>query len=559
MDVLRVDRVLAGGCRRPIGMWSQFADHGTVNKYTFHYYNEDHHAAAMQTVEAALRTAAAKACVAKKKAKAKARKRKRTRPRRRRHPAFTAAAPSTASEAAATAPNDVVDVYGNSDEGDMSAGLTRSGPAAADYVGRTEAAKFLEAWKAAGSTMTTSPALDSRWTRVCFCGQGTDVGPVASSAEVGLPLITGSEEGRGPLYDVTHVAFEGDHSPLSVGPQGDKLPVVPDAAGTTPKAFPLAALRIGDGLIVSIPGEMTEEMGKRVRASVLAAVGSAGISHVVLSGLANEYISYFTTPEEYDRQHYEGGSTLYGRASSEVLKQNLTDLARDLAQGQPAPAPYAYDPTNGLSADSPPFPDGATAAGARGQPGTTPRLERATFSWQGGPKGYDRPLDRPFVTIRQRVGSGWQAVDSDLGLNVLWSVDDNGVYQAEWEAPVSAPLGTYSFLITGRHYTLESGPFQVTPTTRLVLSQAQAPAGRLGVTIGYPAAVPEQDLTYRPAIANAGSVTFDVAGRRVTVARPAHGGLFSVPVPAAGTVSIAMGGAQDRYGNANASALVLRP
>src|SRR5205085_10975399 len=141
-----------------------------------------------------------------------------------------------------------------------------------------------------------------------FCGQSTRVGRVDNSAVIGLPLLTGSEEGRGPLYDLTHVHFEGRMNPASVGPQGDKIPVIADTA--VPKAVPLATLRLANRVIATIPGEMTVEMGRRVRRAVLAAGASGGVKAVILSGLANEYLQYFTTPEEYQRQHYEGGSTL---------------------------------------------------------------------------------------------------------------------------------------------------------------------------------------------------------------------------------------------------------
>ena len=134
------------------------------------------------------------------------------------------------------------------------------------------------------------------------------------------------------------------------GIAADAITVVPDASASTPRAVPLAVLRIGNRVIATIPGEMTEEMGKRVRASVLGAVQGAGVNTVVLSGLANEYVSYFTTPEEYERQHYEGGSTLYGRYSSNLLKQSLTDLAARMAGGQAAPDAFPFDPNNGLMA-----------------------------------------------------------------------------------------------------------------------------------------------------------------------------------------------------------------
>src|SRR4051794_24282378 len=271
VHVLRVDKYL-GKRRVPVGMWSTFADHGTVNKFQFTYYNEDHHGAATQRVESAIR-----------------------------------------SSGKVPAGQDVVNAYGNTDEGDISAGLTRSGPAAADFVGTREASAFLGAWKQAGGHMQRSPKLDWRWTRMCFCGQNTAVGPVADHGSFGLSEFTGSEEGRGPLFDVTRTTFEGDHLPVSAGglpqnpvsdpAQGDKIVI--GAPLDVPKAVPLLALRIANRMIVSVPGEMTEEMGRRVRAAVLAASAKAGISSAVISGLANEYADYFTTPEEYDAQHYE--------------------------------------------------------------------------------------------------------------------------------------------------------------------------------------------------------------------------------------------------------------
>src|SRR5438105_4559932 len=158
-------------------------------------------------------------------------------------------------------------------------------------------------------------------------------------------------------------------------------------------------------------------MGRRVKRTSLQAAqeSSQGMQHVAVVGLANQYVSYFTTPEEYERQHYEGGSTLYGRYSSNLLKQSLTDLAARLVNGQAAPDAFPYDPNNGLTATSSPFPRGASSASSGAQPGATARLARATFGWSGGPKGQDRPLDHPFVTIRRRVGSSWQHFTDDLG------------------------------------------------------------------------------------------------------------------------------------------------
>ncbi|MDP9182241.1 MAG: neutral/alkaline non-lysosomal ceramidase N-terminal domain-containing protein, partial [Actinomycetota bacterium] len=317
VQVLRVDKTIRGRSR-PVGMWSTFADHGTVNKFQFGVYNADHHGSATRVVEQQIRALGGV-------------------PRG----------------------QDVVNAYGNTDEGDQSAGLTRSGPAASDLVGRVEAAAMMRAWKDAGKHLTDTPKLGTRWTRVCFCGQLTPGGPVSDAATPGLPLFTGSEEGRGPLHDVTQTPFEGDASPV-VDPldpaQGHKIPVPTSAlgGGATPTAVPLTVAQVGERLIATIPGEMTAGMGRLVRGALALAGQGRGINAVQLSGLANEYLSYFVTPQEYDAQHYEGGSTMYGRESSVLLMQQLQVLTQALLVNRPAPPPYAEDPTNGVAATAPP-------------------------------------------------------------------------------------------------------------------------------------------------------------------------------------------------------------
>ena len=516
VNVLRVDKV--GRRRTPLGMWSTFSNHGTINKYTFNYYNADHHGSATRVVEAAIRRSG------------------RVPPRQ-----------------------EVVNAYGNTDEGDISSGLDRSGPAAADYVGRLEAREMLAAWRAAGKSLSRTPALDLRWTRVCFCGQDTEEGPVDSSPVVGFPLLTGSEEGRGPLFDVTQRPHEGVRNPAPSGPQGHKLPVLTSDESSTPRAVPLMALRVGDGMVVSIPGEMTAEMGRRVRESVQRTVAGAGVSRTVISGLANEYLSYFVTPEEYDRQHYEGGSQMFGRNSSLVLQGSLRDLARSLVEGRPAPEPYAFDPRNGLAADAPDFGPGAEGGAPLAQPATTQRLGHAEFAWQGGPRGLDRPLDGAFVEIRRKVGKRFMRVDSDLGLNLLWRVDSEGRHTARWEVPLGAKAGLYRFRVTANRYRMDSQPFRVVAASNLQAVAVDAGAGRVGIELRYPVPVPEQDITYRPGRAGSGRVVFTVRGRRVVASRRARRGAFSVRVPASGTVVLPAGAARDRFGNRNANALTLRP
>ena len=169
---------------------------------------------------------------------------------------------------------------------------------------------MMRAWRRAGRRLAAKPAFDVRWTRVCFCGQETEGGAVAEEPSVGFPFLTGSEENRGPLYDETHVNHEGNRLPADMGAQGRKIQALGPPEATFPTAVPLMTIRLGDRLLASVPGEMSVEMGRRTRTAVLGAARPLGVRRVVLAGYANEYVHYFVTPEEYEQQHYEGGSTL---------------------------------------------------------------------------------------------------------------------------------------------------------------------------------------------------------------------------------------------------------
>ena len=174
------------------------------------------------------------------------------------------------------------------------------------------------------------------------------------------------------------------------------------------------------------------------------------------------------------------------------------------------------------------------------QPATTQRLDQAVFSWQGGAGGLDLPVDsaaspdHAFITVRRQLADGaWSTVTDDLGLQIYWGVDPNGVYTAHWEIPLDATLGTYDMFVTANHYTLTSSPFAVVPSLRLAVTSPSA--GTLHV--GYPAAVYNSDITYRPA---------DISGGTVS-------GVAIAGATAAGS-SVAAGAALDAFGNCNGNA-----
>jgi sugar phosphate isomerase/epimerase len=333
---------------------------------------------------------------------------------------------------------------------------------------------------------------------------------------------------------------EGNRLPAPVDPHGYKIPSAGGGADV-PNAVPLFAVRIGGRILVSVPGEMSAGMGRRVREAVRDATGVPA----TIAGLANEYLSYFVTPEEYDQQHYEGASTLYGRATSVLIQMSLTDLAQRLVRGEPAPEPHPFDPVNGVSPDGAPFPLGAEAGEITAQPQDVERLQHATFSWRGGERGFDRPLDAAFIRVERRGKRRWTKSADDLGMAIAWNQDAENVYRVQWEVPLHARAASYRFVVTANHYRLVSEPFRVRPATSL---RAQAVQG--GLRLLYPVAVPNEDFNARPEAASGGRITYTLDGRRRT-RKVTRGQLFRLPAGA----SVAAGAVRDRYGNRNASAV----
>ncbi len=524
LDVLRVDKLLDGRLV-PVGMWSTFANHGTVTLGSrAQSYNGDHLGAAMLTAEDALRR--------------------------------TGGAPPG---------QDVVTAFSNADEGDTSSALDRTGPAAAEYVGRVEAAAMLRAWAGAGDRLSSTPELDLRWTRFCFCGQETEGGRVDDKAVPGLPLLTGSDEHRGQLHENTGVVFEGHRLPVEAGPQGNKIQLEPQGV-PIPVGAPLAVVRVGDGVVVSNPGEVTTEVGRRLKEAVTSAFAGTGVRSVAISGLANEYQGYFTTPEEYAWQAYEGGQTNFGKYSANLLVEQTGLLAASMAEGRPAPPAYDFDPTNGLQPDTTPFPDGAEQGEVLDQPVPVTRLGRAAFSWRGGARGTDRPLDRAFVNVQRRVDGGWRRVHDDLGTTIEWRVAGNeqvplgaryameaheGRYTTHWEVPLDTIPGDYRFVVKAKQYRLASAAFPVSRGSLLSVAPVRAPEGKASFTLTYPQPDPYVDLTWRPQVASGTAVTVLVDGATVVVS-PSRRDVFTVDAAPGDLVVVPGHTVGDPYGNRTA-------
>jgi neutral ceramidase len=161
---------------------------------------------------------------------------------------------------------------------------------------------------------------------------------LARRPAVGAALVAGAHENVTPIVHRIPPFRAGTPKPWRTRhPQGEKWVigtrwlqplVVPTRS--FPRVLPLQVVRIGDRALVGRPFEVTVASGRRIASAVASEVAEEGVAEVVVSSVANEYVGYVATPEEYARQHYEGGHTLYGPATQPFLAAHAARWASEV-------------------------------------------------------------------------------------------------------------------------------------------------------------------------------------------------------------------------------------
>ncbi|CAA0816024.1 Neutral ceramidase, partial [Striga hermonthica] len=232
-----------------------------------------------------------------------------------------------------------------------------------------------------------------------------------------------------------------------------------------PSILPVQILRIGQLVILSVPGEFTTMAGRRLRDAVKEALTSEGSKkfgsniHVVIAGLTNTYSQYVTTFEEYQIQRYEGASTLYGPHTLSGYIQEFKKLASALVSGQPVePGPQPPDLLDKqISLLSPVVMD-ATPIGVNfgdvsldvPQNSTFKRGENVTVVfWSACPRN-DLMTEGTFALVEIfKKKDTWLPVydDDDFCLRFKWwrpsKLSARSYAAIEWLIPREAELGIY--------------------------------------------------------------------------------------------------------------------
>ena len=311
--------------------------------------------------------------------------------------------------------------------------------------------------------------LQSRMTYVDLAHRTTADGPTGR-AVLGASFAAGTTDGEGsPLFrrgrnnPVPQRISEWiyDRFPRLRDSQAPKDLLIPvGALGWAQERLPVQLVRIGGLYLICLPIEVTVTAGLRLRQAV-AGVMSTDVERVIVQGYANGYAHYLTTPEEYDAQDYEGGSTIFGRQQLPAFVEVVTGLAESMRDGRPVdagepPPPHRWwwnAPTGSPRLERP-QPIVVRSAPASVPSGWTARVEVAADH-------PNRVLRPTYLLVERETPSGWDVVadDSSFDTSITWHRRGR-----RWDATITwraGEPGTYRIAYVGRE-TVHTPPFTVT-------------------------------------------------------------------------------------------------
>jgi neutral ceramidase len=394
-------------------------------------------------------------------------------------------------------PNGFVAAFPNTNAGDMSPNLNLrpgSGPTEDPVendriIGLRQQEAALQAYNGPRATITGS--LDARMRYVDMSAVQVDpqytpdgqphrtcpgvvgASTLAGSTEDGPGIAIIPEGVTNPFFELLK-PFNVDVPPWLISCQSPKLAAVPTGQlQATPDIVPIQIVKLGQLHLVAVPGEVTIVAGLRLRRTVAQELGIP-LENVLIQGYSNAYSQYVTTPEEYQLQQYEGGSTLFGKYTLPAYQQEFAGLAKALKAGTPVaagthpptPATAELNLQTGVVFDSPPpfksFGQVLTDAAPAYQVNQTVTVSFVT----GHPKN-NLHRNGTFLEVQKLVSGQWQRVadDGDWGTTYRWErtglADSKATITWKAEAP-----GTYRIVHHGDSKALNGTITPFTGTSR---------------------------------------------------------------------------------------------
>jgi neutral ceramidase len=298
---------------------------------------------------------------------------------------------------------------------------------------------------------------------------------LASYPAFGIPALGGSELGRNFALDADVLASSlnlesrrGDYRPED--PHAPKLTfesaIVEVFTGRPAPVLPLRLVTIEGKYrtvqLAGLPGEPTTLFAGRMERMLL----DRGATSVMIVGVTGDYAGYFTTGREYDRQHYEGASTTWGRCTGDWLIEEV----RDLAAGRVAPlAAAAFFEAEGEYAGVVSIPG----------PAIRPTLTFADGELRGGWSASRVVVPAfgpdPWILLEELDGDHWgpvmlgavQVSDQTRAMFVERGVEgERAIWGFRYALPAAFRARTLRFRLVARDFALPGEDF-VSPAVRV--------------------------------------------------------------------------------------------
>ena len=328
------------------------------------------------------------------------------------------------------------------------------------------------------------------------------------------------DEDAGPFkYGAFQCAQRGDDDPATTVTDGDlgcmfsvelvnnRRPVI-QLSKTV-----ISALRLGDLVVVTLPGESLSRLGEDLALEVGSRYGVADVS---VWGYSQDHQLYLSTMDDWLQGGYEAAQGVWGFRFGEYLAREAAEAAGAVIDGADfRPPPSGVKPVWFSDLD----PSGVPPQETEGTPGKVhtdvpaqvSRFELVRFSWEGGFPG----VDLPRITLERKGADGsfaplvWPAARPYTDTNFRMVLDYGGRWRTEhpwtvtWEENGDFPVGTYRFRVAGEHWTGEAAEaYEATSGEMEVVAWEGAPAdpawdpadGTFSGTLAYP---PSGEESYR--------------------------------------------------------------
>jgi hypothetical protein len=264
----------------------------------------------------------------------------------------------------------------------------------------------------------------------------------------------------------------------------------------------LAAFKLGDLVVTTLPGEPTSQLGLELSTRLEAEAATAGQPNVrvVNFGYSQDHHLYLVLEDDWFRGGYEAAQSLWGWRLGRYVLENSFLLGAQLFTAEQEDNTTPIKPTlwPDLQDDTVMPTPGDQPAGevVIDLPPVQRRGDMFEMRWIGGHPGVDQPdvvmqVQGEDGTFTDGVHNGLRTDHIGFETLTFYLGDFAGshVWAIRWELPFDHPLGTWRVHVAGRavegEYTVASAPFAIQPAT-LVARGVGVAAGRLSAQINYP-------------------------------------------------------------------------